>query len=285
MLKFLDGANGWKFIDMSGSDLDEALEYLASTSEKLSLLLDSSRCDPSLLLQIAKHEKKSVVKALHLLNGWADISCVGDLVCLRTLSIGFEKSRFDFSKLTELSEVGGVWSKGWRNLESCKKLTRFAVSAYADGIEKMPNIERLEYVHLIQPRFTSLAGIDSARSLRELSIMRAAKLIDIRGISGAAATLDKLNFDKCPQVESFRPVGALTKLSELTISDSKKIESIDFIEMLQHLSLLNLFGTRIGDNDLSPCLKLSSLRVFRSEEIKGYKPTVSEIQKWLSEQI
>lgn len=51
------GSNGWEFLDVFESDLDEAISYIETRPVKTSLYLNAATCESEMLDRILCHEK------------------------------------------------------------------------------------------------------------------------------------------------------------------------------------------------------------------------------------
>jgi hypothetical protein len=49
---------------------------------------------------------------------------------LEKINFGVENTKFNFSKMRNLKEIGGVWSKFWTDLENCSLLDTFDVQNF-----------------------------------------------------------------------------------------------------------------------------------------------------------
>lgn len=278
MIKIINGVDGWKFIDMSETSVLDAFNYLESSPIKTSFFLDAARCDSVILEIIADQEKVELLKAVHLINNWKDISALRKCKKINTLSIGFENSIFDFSSLSELTSIGGIWSKRWSNLENCKNLSDFSVAMFDANLTEIPNISKLKNISLIQPKVSSLNGIEQAEELLNLRILRATKLVEISAIQFLHKKLVDMEFDKCKNINDYSSLSNFGKIEKLIIADCKSIDSIKFVSTLKNLKIFSIFGTVVKDGNLLPCLDLPKLIDFRSESIKSYHPSVEEIR-------
>lgn len=222
MINIINGIDGWKFIDMSATSVADAFNYFESFPEKTSFFLDSAKCDPGILEIITDHQNIDLLKAVHLLNTWADISALECCKNISNLSIGYEKSVFDFSFLPELTSIGGTWSKWWSGLETCKMLSDFSVAGFDGSFSDIPNLAKLKNISLSQPKFSSLVGIEQARELLSLRILRGAKLADISEIQFLQSNLVSVEFDNCKNISDYSALLDFKKIQKLVISDCKK---------------------------------------------------------------
>lgn len=281
MLNIIRGANGWQFIAITGSDLDEAFDFYADNPKKTSLFLDSMKCRSDVIERIYVHKKAHIIRSIHLLNEWADISLLEKFIWLEKISLGFEKSSFNFSKLTNLLSVGGVWSKKWTGLENCTNLKEFSASNFQGSISNIPQLGQLSEIILFKPNFVSLDGIELAKEISVLEISNAKNLCDISQVSKCDMTLKKLMFDACRKIVFLDELDNIINLEEIILSDCGKIKSISFIKNMKNLRILSVFGTRVIDNDLSPCVDHPNLREFRCDSFNGYTPSIKKVTEIL----
>lgn len=278
MLDVISGRDGFEFVVLTDANVREAISYAADKGEKAFLHLDFSKLSKDSAREVAENERVSSVFSFHIVNGGDGLTGIQNIDNIKNISFAYPDSIFDFSKMFALKSVGGVWSKKWAGLSSCKELAEFKVSSYGNRVSDIPNIGRLEVVSLIGPALADLSGIEVAERLAGLELIRAAKLSDIGNIVACSKSIQFLNFDVCKKVSSFLAVGRLEKLRNLSITDCGGIESIAFVSDLKKLELLNIFGTKVLDGNLEWVSCCSALREFRSENIKNYSPSVAEIK-------
>jgi hypothetical protein len=283
MLTFIDGRDGWRFIDLANSDLDEALAYLAKEGGRLSLFLNARQCADDIVDRIVAHPGAVAVKAIHVLDRIENFRGLEALHWLEKLSVGFADSHVDFTAFPALRSVGGMWSRHWAGLEQCTRLEDFSVSGFDGAFDRIPRLAWLRRITLMFSSCQSLAGIEQAMSLERLELDSCRKLRDIGAVRQCRNTLHSLVIDECKHIQSMEAVSVLENLDELWLTSSGKIDSIAFIASMKRLSLLNLFETKVLDQDLSPCLAHASLREFRSHDDKRYTPRVDEVRARLTE--
>lgn len=75
---------------------------------------------------------------------WNDVRAFENFSQLETLNFGYEKSKFDFSRMSKLKSITGVWSPHWTGLDVCCELEEFAVSKYKRELVDIPQISRLK---------------------------------------------------------------------------------------------------------------------------------------------
>ena len=127
-------------------------------------------------------------------------------------------------------------------------------------------------------------GLHQATNLVELEISYAKDLSNLSDLH-ACARLETLLLSHCKKVESFDALRTLKKLRDLSISEGGQIPSIAFIENLPSLEYLGIYGTKVIDGDLQPCVEHPRLKTLASKNDRNYKPAVAAAEKLLAEKI
>jgi len=282
MIEIIRGAKGYQFIVVSINNIDECLSYISDDSSMRSLYLSRKNYSEDLIEAITTHPDRIKIRYLHLMCHIENIQLFESFEWLEKINFGEENTEFNFSKMRNLKEIGGVWSKYWTNLENCSLLHTFGCSKFSKPIQSLPNLAKLKNIMLIQPGFSSLDGLEIASCLVDLRLTMARKLENIDALVHCAQTLTKLEIDGCKKIGSYDAIEKLVNLSYLIISNSSDLKSISFIEKMPKLVTLSIFETKLLDNDLSHCVSHPSLIDFRSGNKRTYIPPVPEVEAKLA---
>ncbi len=276
-MNVIKGADGVELIEVRIDNVDECLSFVSQESSSRVLLL-SERCTSETLVDaLIAHRDISCVERLSLMAPARNIKVFERCYWLTSINLGFEGSIFDFSLLSRLKKLGGVWSGDWTGLSNCDALCNVHVSKFHGGLKDLPSVRNLERVTLIQPTLTNLNGAEAAIRLEFLELSLAKGLIDISGLRGVGASLVELVIDGCKRISSYKDLGSLRQLRSLKITDSAEIESLMFLKDTTAIRSLNIAGSPLRDKDLSYCLTCESLREFRCEDRRGYSYKVRDV--------
>jgi hypothetical protein len=278
MIEIIKGANGYQFVVASIENIDECLSYISDDSSMRSLYLSRKNYSEDLIEVITTHPDRIKIRYLHLMCHIENIQLFESFEWLEKINFGEENTKFNFGRMSNLKSIGGVWSKYWIGLDRCPLLESFHLSKFAKSISSIPNLTKIKRIVLIQPRLTSLDGIETARNLVELELTMAKKLERIDALIFCSSNLVRLTIDGCRKIESYDTIEKLVNLSYLIIARSADLKSISFIEKMPKLVTLSIFETKLLDNDLTYCVSHPALIDFRSENKRTYIPTLQEIE-------
>lgn len=130
------------------------------------------------------------------------------------------------------------------------------------NFKNVNNPEEIERLEIAFCNLTDLSGIVCFKKLYEISIYYCRFLQDISHI-GNLETLENIELYSLPKVEINFDVAKLSKLTGLSYTSVKKINSLKGIEELTQLAFLGLSKVKVIDDDYSPIIQSKSLqRVF-----------------------
>jgi hypothetical protein len=191
----------------------------------------------------------------------------------------------DLTVFPHLRDVGAVWGEVRDTLYAPEYLQRVTLLDY-DEVDLQPLTLQaaLQEVKLkTAPKLEALDGVAGLPTLAELTIQAARELHALNDVGSVAPTLRSLEFEACLDIQDLQPVGGLTELRFLGVSDCGGISSLHPVAELALLECLHAWGsTRIQDGDLSPLLRLSRLSEIRMRDRRDYRPTLAEIKEQLN---
>ncbi len=279
----LDGRNGVRFVQSAGAAYQPGIDFiLAHPDDELILWLRSIPGGDAVGILLACRGVERL-KRIHVqTKGLNAIERLSALSALQTFSAD-DAIAIDFSGMTHLNSLGGVWSDAWTGLDQCADLRVIHVSAFnRRSLEALPNRRGLESLTLIKTTLRSLSGIESSIGLRDLSISYAPSLRDISALV-ELDSLRRIEFDSCKNVGNFDALGALRGLEYLMFKRCGRIASISFIQRLRDLQGLGLIETKLLDQDLTYCTTHPTLRHLGATSTRGLRPSVREVKLALSE--
>jgi len=149
----------------------------------------------------------------------------------------------------------------WKSLifDDCYQLTDDALDKLVSACTDLEELSLHSFPRLASNGLAHLAG---CTRLQKLDVSRCPQLCDdtIRGIA-ACTTLKHVDLSNCTAARDFTPLGALTKLNFLSLTEcaitSKCI--VLLVECCTNLSQLGLCYTDINDADLEVVAKMPSL--------------------------
>lgn len=270
-VKLLQGS-GVYFVQPDGKDYRPPLDYVLKHAASPLVLWLQPDADIDSLMRLDGFMQ---VRRLIVWRDKPDVRALEALTSLEKLTLS-EAQPFDFSRLRNLAEVGGVWSSKWKNLDLCKVLRRFSVSAY-----KKPDLSELQAhpllaeISLISPALASLDGVGALPTLKTLSISRAAALVSLDDVGGAPA-LSQLSLHGCRKIAGYGALAGARALERLEVEKCSPIPSLNFISSLPKLRFLSIMDTALSDKSLQPCIDHPSLTGIALTG-RGYVPKESDV--------
>lgn len=204
-------------------------------------------------------ELKDYIYGLNVIDGDIDLSGLEHLINLKRLNISDEGClSIDFVNFKYLERCSVLWHRNITfnfNSNNLKELVikkcNFNDKANLKQINSLLNIEKLS---LIQCKFEDIEFLEFLKRLVEIEVYYTPKLKDIQGLRFCSKTLNKVVFDNCKSIVDYKILSCLHKLNYLEISDSGKIESLNFIKEIKTLKHFSFVGTDVLDGNISYCL-------------------------------
>jgi|GEM_PF-1812845 len=278
MVKVIDGAKPWVFVYLTDEDFGEAIDH-ALSNDHTYLRIDFAGLSADSADRLCSDARIHLLKYVHVVSAGKGIDCLKNFKGLQQISFAVPVEHFDFSCFPLLQQVGGVWTNGWCGLEKCQELSRFRVSKFKGKFADIPNLANLERIDLIQTTILSLSGLEQAAKLKVLEISHAGKLHSIQAIASVAATLERLVFDKCKNIEDVGVLRELGNVTELSLVDCGHISSVDFLEGMSRLHLFVALGTKIVSGDLTPVLNNKTIRYVAVDNARDYRPKATAVEE------
>lgn len=261
------------------ASIKAAIAEAAVSPSPITLVLTERTLD--LVEKLTPAEAKACRRLHVAIDGRRGLGAISRFSKLEYLTVSAE-AELDLRCHPRLHYLGGVWSSKWRGIEQLNLVKGLSLSRFRGDIDDIPSKTSVEAVQFIQPGFDELDILDGMSALRNLEISHARKLKDIGGLQYVSKTIEFVELDSCRAIASYDPVWNLKNIRSLQIVDSAPVPSISNISLLPRLESLGLVGTRVTDKDLSPCLEHPTLVNFGSMEVRGYSPSVHEVQLQLS---
>lgn len=209
-----------------------------------------------------------------------DTKAINSLHGLKSLVLyAYFFTEIDFNNFPNLQECSILhWTPNAKNLFNCTKLKILHINSYKkDDLSELNGLKLLEKLRIDNSQLTSLNGLQKLTKLKELNLGLLTKLTSIDNIKDTPS-LEKLNIQSCKKIP-YDTLWGIKSLRWLNLSDVGNIPTIKGIERLNKLEEVYLVGdTKILDGDLSPLLKLPSLKKVGVAHLSHYKPTSLEIE-------
>lgn len=250
-IKILSGTDGTKSVYLASSRIDECLDY-ARFNEIDRLIL--SRYHGWEMVSIAPIIDQ--LKDFNRLNivDLEDYSSVHALGHLKELSVQDNKvSELDLSFFPHLEFGNFTDSKRLLNLNYLSCIKSLNINGYkSSDLSLVSNLTSLDTLSLIQARkLNSFSGIRELE-LKSLSIYSAPKLADISEVRYLSKSLGLLELELCKSLENYEPIGALSNLKTLRISNSASMPNLKFVKGLTAMEFFSFVETKVLDGDLNP---------------------------------
>jgi hypothetical protein len=197
------------------------------------------------------------------------------------------RTPLDLARLPKLTQLGAEWEQVESSIEAGVGLRDLYLGSYNPrDLTPLAQSRRLRSISMKdRPYIESLAGIDAFPLLEKLGIYLARGLRDLSDLASASAprNLRELQLESDRGITRLDEIGTATNLEFLNISELRDIESLAPLGNLKRLNTLYAYGTtRVADADLTPLMKLSSLKDLRMMNRRSYSPSVREVKARLS---
>lgn len=172
----------------------------------------------------------------HLLIGQKnikDLNGIQHVDSLKGFYLNDNSAAFDFEYLKEsLETLALTWHRNLLNLQNLKNLKFLHIEKDNEGVILPSNIEELE---LWKSKRTNLEFCESLHSLHTMKLYMNNKLTDLNGLIHLNRSLEKLEIEKCKNVEDYLPILNMEKLKSLTIFSYNKEKSNELKELVNLL--------------------------------------------------
>ena len=195
------------------------------------------------------------------------------------------RADLDLSGFPKLSYLAGEWLVLKRTLEEARGLGELVTWRFIETdlecLRVHPDLERLTIKEAL--RLRTLSGARHARGIRRLAIITGRRLGDMTDVESVAASLEELQLQGCPLLQSLDFAAPLVNVEFLNVGACGDIASLYPLEGLAKLQTFHAWGsTRIVDRDLTPLLRLPQLRDVRMRDRRDYTPRLAEVQATLN---
>jgi len=191
----------------------------------------------------------------------------------------------DLATLPHLRSLAAYWDVIEDTLYAPEYLSELVILEYdevdLDPLTVQPSLQSIKLK--VAGKLTSLNDAGAFPTLTSLQIAAAPNLSDLCALGAASATLRELAFESCREIYEIQVLGALSELRFLEIADCGVIPTIRPLADLARLEVLYAWGTtRIEDCDLSPLLRLPSLKEIRMRDRREYRPSLTAVKEQLA---
>lgn len=215
-----------------------------------------------------------------------DVSGIHHLRNLRVLNLNsYDNTSIDFRCFPRLEDCFTFWRPGIQSLFEVASLKRLQIQRYQnDDLTALGALARLTSLTLVDPRITTLRGVEALPAMTSLEIVGARRLEDAGVVVLAAATrLEELELSQCRLLTHIGPVGELPHLRRVALHDCKRLETVQPLRRCAALEEVGLGGsTNLVDGDLTFLLELPRLKTVRIAKRKHYQPQPEELLRMLA---
>jgi len=195
------------------------------------------------------------------------------------------EARLDLGPLPRLVALAGEWRLIRSTVEMADGL-RSLITHKFDESNLLPLVDKRLLKRLTikdANRLETLQGISALSSLVVIGVHLARKLSDIADVAQASTHLGELRLEYCSLIDRLDSLAGLIQIRHLGVSECRQIESLAPLGGMAALETLHAWGsTRIVDGDLSPLLRLPSLREVRMKSRPEYRPSLEAVKSTLS---
>lgn len=139
------------------------------------------------------------------------------------------------------------------DLADCQTLTVWHHFSKERNLENLPEIKSLRYLIINFTNAESLKGIEKYPNLEKLELYYAIKLKSIDNLVSQQGLI-LLSIMNAKRVNDFSVIGKMSNVETLRICDSGDIPSLDFISDMHALKSFSFVGCNIVNGNLSPLL-------------------------------
>lgn len=289
----------------------------AWTSSLTQMAFRAAPCE--LLVQVTPENREQALKTFAegqnifsglRVQGMEDLSFLADFPSLRYLEIRDQKrvetrhlehlsnlrglhletpgAGIDFASFPELEVFVGDWHNENRHLASCRELRSLRLMQFNPkhaSLLDLANMVRLEWLDVIKTSISSLEGLETLQDLRYFKLGYAPKLCTLEGLPSSCDRLRELSLSHLKNIESYVPIGSLSRLRRLKISYCASMPNLHWVRGMDWLDMFSFVETNVLDGDLSPLLDLPSLRYIGTMDKRHYNYKFSEINKILAKRV
>lgn len=139
------------------------------------------------------------------------------------------------------------------DLADCQTLTVWHHFSKERNLGNLPEIKSLRYLIINFTNAESLKGIEKYPNLEKLELYYVIKLKNINDII-SHQNINLLSIMKAKKVDDFSVIGKLKNIETLRICDCGDIPDLDFISDMNELKSISFVGSNVVNGDMSPLL-------------------------------
>ncbi|MDX9701462.1 MAG: hypothetical protein RBU23_00310 [Candidatus Auribacterota bacterium] len=193
------------------------------------------------------------------------------------------KKEFDLSKFPNLEDLSIIFVPKYVGLSECYNLEYLCVDRYPyESFVEIAKLKKLKKLHIISRKLVSTKGISNFKDLHTLHFYDCRKLVSLEELD-TAVNLTSIELSACKHIEDFEIIGNLKHLDTLILENCGELKNIRFLEKCKKLRRLFLFGTYVGDRDLSVITELPNLQDAAFAERRDNSLTTEQIKKILEQ--
>jgi hypothetical protein len=205
-----------------------------------------------------------------------DLGPISRFKDLEFLGLGQDrKIGIDFSQFEKLQELRMVFHPKDIIAGAASSLQTLAMRSYKSklrDLSELPVMPHLKQLELVTPNIQSLYGIENQPQLTDF---HPAYCRSLKSISALRHTnVERIDFSSCSKITDWSSLAGMKRLQSIRMSSCGILPSIKFLNECPEMNEFRFVNTIIGDNDLSPLLRLDSVGFFNR---RGYSHTEKEI--------
>ena len=172
-------------------------------------------------------------------------------------------AHIDYEKLPDVVHLTVMGKAGHHHVNALQKLTTLYLGQGAPSEGTLFNSisgDVLKHLSLCQSSVRSLAGVEAASGLIQLSLSYCRSLSDISALSNLRHSLRWLEIESCGKLKDFSPIQELDNLEYLFLRGSNSLPTLSFLSMLPKLQYFE-FSMNCEDGDISVCDRIVGVRI------------------------
>lgn len=171
------------------------------------------------------------------------------------------KFKIDLSRFPKLEMYYGIY-KYAKNIDRAVNLKSLALYRYRKkDLVEFSGLKQMDTLYMALSSIESLKGCENLHKLQCVYLSYNRSLKDISELRKIKSSIRALQIESCGKIEDFSVLEELENLEWLDMSGNNKLQSIGFIKKMKNLKTFRC-TMNIIDGDLTPCMNLSSARIF-----------------------
>ncbi len=190
------------------------------------------------------------IEGLYILKDKVDTSPINKLKSLRVLRLNKSSTPLDLSNFENLQVLSFDYHRNILNIDKCSKLFWLWVNGFnKDDLTEFKKVTGLEYLNLYKSTIRNLRGVENMSSLKSIFLDNVKKLESLNGLDKGVNGIKRVDIYNAPLLNNYSAIQNLDKLEQLDLRKTGEIESIKFLEKLQHLKSVTL-GLKVSDGKM-----------------------------------